>query len=308
MVLPVSQTSRIPFEPAHGRAVEAAPGIMRITCNNPSPFTFHGTNSYILGHDTVAVIDPGPEDDSHLAALIEAIGGRTVSHVLVTHTHADHSPLARVLASRTGAVIAGCGPHVAARALHAGELNPLDAAADRQYRPDMELGDGAILTGDGWAVEAVATPGHTANHLCLAVRGTQYLFSGDHVMAWSTSIVAPPDGSMADYMASLDRLMARPETTYLPGHGGPVSDAPAVVRAHRTHRRMRERAIVERLAAGDRFIPDMVREIYRETDPRLHGAAALSVLAHLEDMVARGLASCDGVPAIDRAFSPGGTP
>ena len=304
MVQPVSQASRMPFEPMHGRPVPVAPGIVRVTCNNPSPFTFHGTNSYLIGTDTLAVIDPGPEDEAHLAALIEAIGGRKVSHVLVTHTHADHSPLARALSAATGAIIAGCGAHVAARPLHEGELNPLDAAADRLYRPDMELADGALLTGDGWTIEAVATPGHTANHLCLAVCGTGYLFSGDHVMAWSTSIVAPPDGSMADYMASLDRLMARPETTYLPGHGGPVSDAPAVVRAHRTHRRMRERAIVERLAAGDRFIPDMVREIYRDTDPRLHGAAALSVLAHLEDMVSRGLARCDGEPAIDRRFGP----
>ncbi len=301
----MSEATRLPFEPRHGEAVPVGPDVVRVTAGNASAFTFRGTNSYIVGRDRLAVIDPGPEgDDEHMAALLDAIDGRPVSHILVTHTHADHSPLARPLAAKTGALIAGCGPHVAARLLHAGEINPLDAAADRDHRPDLIMADGDVLTGDGWSFAAISTPGHTANHLCFALAGTDILFSGDHVMAWSTSIIAPPDGSMADYMASLERLMARPERTYLPGHGGPVSDAPNVVRAHRTHRRMRERAIIERLASGDRFIADMVREIYRETDPRLHGAAALSVLAHLEDMVERGLAICEAAPSLDRAFGP----
>lgn len=288
MVQPVSQASRMPFEPMHGRPVPVAPGIVRVTCNNPSPFTFHGTNSYLIGTDTLAVIDPGPEDEAHLAALIEAIGGRKVSHVLVTHTHADHSPLARALSAATGAIIAGCGAHVAARPLHEGELNPLDAAADRLYRPDMELADGALLTGDGWTIEAVATPGHTANHLCLAVCGTGYLFSGDHVMAWSTTVVAPPDGAMTPYLASLQKLLARPETLYLPGHGAKLPDAPVYVEALYAHRMQREAAILDALECDALGLMMLVDRLYEGLAADLRPAAGLSVLAHLERLESLG--------------------
>ena len=267
------------FEPAHGAAVPVAEHVLRVTVNNPGPFTFHGTNSYVVGRDTLAVIDPGPEDEAHFHALMEAIGGRPVSHILVSHTHKDHSPLARRLAAATGATIAAEGPHRPARPLNIGEVNPLDASADTDFDPDVRMADGAVIEGDGWAIRAIHTPGHTANHVAFGLEGTGILFSADHVMAWATTIVAPPDGAMADFMTSLDALMQRDDTLYLPGHGGPVTRPAQFLRGLRTHRRMRERAILERLKAGDRTIAEMVSKIYRDTDPRLHGAAGLSVLA-----------------------------
>ena len=293
------------FEPSWGVPVEAAPDVARVTVNNPGPFTFHGTNSYIVGRDTLAVIDPGPEDAAHFAALLAAIDGRPVSHIFVSHTHRDHSPLARRLQAATGAIVAAEGPHRPARPLRIGELNPLDASADTDFVPDLALGDDSLVAGDGWTIRTIHTPGHTANHAVFALEGTGVLFSADHVMAWATSIVAPPDGAMSDYMASLDRMLSRDDRIYLPGHGGPVRRPAAFVRGLRTHRRMRERAILERLSGGDRTIPAMVAAIYRETDPRLHGAAGLSVLAHLEDLVARGAARADGEVAIDGTYRPG---
>ncbi|MAW87429.1 MAG: MBL fold metallo-hydrolase [Phyllobacteriaceae bacterium] len=292
------------FEPAHGAAVPVAEHVLRVTVNNPGPFTFHGTNSYVVGRDTLAVIDPGPEDEAHFHALMEAIGGRPVSHILVSHTHKDHSPLARRLAAATGATIAAEGPHRPARPLNIGEVNPLDASADTDFDPDVRMADGAVIEGDGWAIRAIHTPGHTANHVAFGLEGTGILFSADHVMAWATTIVAPPDGAMADFMTSLDALMQRDDTLYLPGHGGPVTRPAQFLRGLRTHRRMRERAILERLKAGDRTIAEMVSKIYRDTDPRLHGAAGLSVLAHLEDLVARGAVETDGPAAINGVFVP----
>jgi len=293
------------FTPAYGTAVPVGKGIARLTVNNPSPFTFHGTNSYIVGTDTIAVIDPGPPDEAHLAALLGAINGRPVSHIFVSHTHRDHSPLATALKAATGAPTVGEGPHRSARPLRIGEINPLDASGDTDFVPDIVLGNGQTISGDGWALTAVHTPGHTANHLAFALEGTGVLFSADHVMAWATSIVAPPDGAMADYMASLERLLERDDRIYLPGHGGPVGAPKRFVRGLKAHRKMRERAILERIAAGDRTIPEIVRAIYRETDPRLHGAAGLSVLAHLEDLVARGVIRAAADVAIDGEYSPG---
>ncbi|BCM18230.1 MBL fold metallo-hydrolase [Mesorhizobium sp. J8] len=294
------------FDPSYGRAVAVAPDVLRITARNPSPFTFHGTNSYLVGCDTLAVIDPGPEDDAHLETLLTAIAGRPVSHIFVSHTHRDHSPLAARLKELTGAPTLAEGPHRPARALRIGEVNPLDASADLAFVPDVALADDALTEGDGWAIRTVLTPGHTANHAVFALEGTGTLFSADHVMAWSTSIVAPPDGAMADYMSSLDKLLAREDGLLLPGHGGPVTAPGRFMRGLKTHRKMRERAILERIRAGDRTIKEMVAAIYRDTDPRLHGAAALSVLAHLEDLVARGLIATEGDPAIDGIFSPAG--
>ncbi len=293
------------FVPAYGTPVAVAPGVVRLTVENPSAFTFHGTNTYIVGSETLAVIDPGPEDEAHLAALVAAIAGRPVSHVLVTHTHRDHSPLARRLGAMVGAIVVGEGPHRPARALRLGETNPLDASGDLAFRPDVHLRDGEIVEGDGWSLRGVFTPGHAANHMSFALDGTGVLFSGDHVMAWSTSIVAPPDGSMSDYMASLDRLLARDDRLYLPGHGGPLRKPLPFLRGLKAHRKMRERAILERLRLGDRTIAEMVRSIYRDTDPKLHGAAALSVLAHLEDLVARGAAIADPEVSIGGAYRPG---
>jgi glyoxylase-like metal-dependent hydrolase (beta-lactamase superfamily II) len=291
------------FEPAHGTAVQVAPNVRRVTAANAGPFTLHGTNSYIVGSGTVAVIDPGPDDPAHLAALLAATRGETISHVVLTHTHRDHSDGVRALVAATGAVTAG-QPHRVARPLHSGEVNLLDAASDTAFRPDVLLADDARIEGEGWALTAVATPGHTANHLAFALDGTDLLFSGDHVMAWSTSIVAPPDGSMADYMASLGRLLDRPENRYLPGHGGPVVAARDFVRSLIAHRKMRETAILHRLAAGDRTIPVIVAALYRDTPAALHAAAGLSVLAHLEDLVARGLVAAEGAPRPDATFRP----
>lgn len=292
------------FDPAHDAPVAVAPDVLRLTANNPGPFTFHGTNSYIVGRETLAVIDPGPDEPAHYRALLKAIAGRPVSHVFVSHTHRDHSPLARRLAAATGATVCAEGPHRAARPLRIGETNPLDASADTDFSPDRALADGTRIDGDGWSLRAIHTPGHTANHTAFALEGADILFSADHVMAWATTIVAPPDGAMADYMASLDRLMERGDRLFLPGHGGPVEKPAAFLRGLKTHRKMRERAILKRLREGDRTIEAMVGAIYRDTDPRLHGAAALSVLAHLEDLVARGMAVSEGPPAIDAIFGP----
>ena len=290
------------FEPAYGRAVPVAAGVERITAENPGPFTFFGTNSYIVGASSVAVIDPGPEDEAHFQALMAALAGREVTHIFVSHTHRDHSPLARRLQAATGAVTVGQGPHRPARPLRDGEINPFSESSDLAFVPDIALSDGQTLSGDGWALTSVATPGHTANHAAFALEGRDILFSGDHVMAWSTSIVAPPDGSMADYMASLERLMARQDGLLLPGHGGPVTAPASFLPALKAHRLKRERAVLARIRAGDRTIAEMVKAIYSDTDPKLHGAAALSVLAHIEDLVERGEIAADGPPSLAATY------
>ncbi len=293
------------FEPQHGVAVPVAEGVQRLTVPNPSPFTFHGTNTYIVGQNSVCVIDPGPDNDAHFEALMAALEGREVTHIAVSHTHRDHSPLARRLKAATSAVIVAEGPHRPSRLLFDGEVNPFAESSDTDFVPDRALADGETVEGDGWRLTAVHTPGHTANHAAFALEDTDILFSADHVMAWATSIVAPPDGAMSDYMASLDRLLERNDRLYLPGHGGPVTEPQAFVRALRTHRRLRERAVLERIRKGDRLIADMVKVIYATTDPRLHGAAALSVLAHIEDLVEKGLIATDGPPKLLGEYRPG---
>ena len=210
------------FEPAYGEPVTVFPGVSRVTANNPSPFTFHGTNSYLVGEHELAVIDPGPDNGAHFDALVRAIGGRPVSHIVVSHTHRDHSPLAARLSKATGAKTYAEGPHRPARNPPTG--TSLDGGADTAFVPDVALADGDLLAGDGWTLRTVLTPGHTANHAAFALEGAGLLFSGDHVMGWSTTIVAPPDGSMPDYMASLDKLIARDDRLLLPGHGGPVKN------------------------------------------------------------------------------------
>ncbi|TCT03317.1 MBL fold metallo-hydrolase [Aquabacter spiritensis] len=290
------------FEVPAGRVAQVAPGVRRILAPNPSPFTFTGTCTYIVGRGRVAILDPGPDDPSHIAALLDAVRGETVTHVVVTHTHRDHSPAAPAIVAATGAVTVGEGPHRPARPLHIGEANPLDVSADGLFAPDVVLKDGDAVTGDGWTLRAVATPGHTANHLAFAFPEADLLFSGDHVMAWATSIVAPPDGAMGDYVASLEKLARRTEPVYLPGHGPAVTDAPAFVRKFLDHRRAREAAILRGLERAA-SIPDLVRGIYIGLDPRLVGAAGLTVLAHLEDLVGRGLVLTQGDAAIDGHFA-----
>ena len=205
------------FQPAYGEAVPVAAGAGSIRGNDPPPLTFHGTNTYIVGRETVCVIDPGPEDEAHFAALKRALKGRRVSHIAISHTHRDHSPLARRLKAETGALTVAEGPHRPARPLHAGEINPFGESSDVDFRPDIALSEGERIEGDGWALSAILTPGHTANHAAFALEGTGIVFSADHVMAWATSIVAPPDGAMSDYMDSLERLLERDDRLYLPG-------------------------------------------------------------------------------------------
>ena len=290
------------FDLAPGRAEECGPQgsvpVRRILCNNPSPFTFKGTVSYIIGKGKVAIVDPGPDDPVHLAALLEAVRGETVTHIFVTHTHRDHSPNTPALKAATGAIVLAEGPHRHARPLNIGENKPLDASGDVNFMPDRRLRDGDIVQGDGWAVEAITTPGHCANHMAYALKDTDMLFVGDHVMAWATSIVAPPDGAMGDYMASLEKLAKRNEQIYFPGHGREVRNAPAFVRSYIRHREAREASILHRLAKGEADIPTIVRAIYIGIDPRLIGAAGMSTLAHLEDLVTRGKVLTDGAPSI----------
>lgn len=273
------------FEPPFGMAVELSPLLRRINCNNPGPFTFKGTNTFIVGRGNVAVIDPGPDDERHLAAILEAVRGETVSHILITHTHMDHSPLAAKLSRATGAKIyAALSPS-----------NPkadsglrLDASVDRDFAPDVLLSDGDVVEGNGWALEAVFTPGHMPNHLAFCLREEKALLAGDHVMAWATTVVAPPEGNMGNYMASLRKLLNRDDKVYYPAHG-PASAKPlALVRAILAHRKMREEAIYNRVKAGDSAIGEIVANIYADVDPGLHAAAGLSTLAHLEYLIEKG--------------------
>jgi glyoxylase-like metal-dependent hydrolase (beta-lactamase superfamily II) len=293
----------IPFvrdhEVEYGRRYDASPLIQRVVANNPGPFTYTGTGTYIVGRDTpgagIAVIDPGPPDEAHLRAILHAVAGRRVSHILVTHTHRDHSPLARPLAERTGAPILAARPPEAVT--HAsGEL---EEDEDDSFQPDVVLIGGENIEGDGWTVEAMATPGHASNHMAFVLREENALFSGDHVMGWSTTVVAPPDGDMADYMASLDTVIARDFATLWPTHGAPITEPAPFLIAYRDHRLAREAQIVARLAAGDRTIAEMVPSLYAAVDTRLWPAASLSVLAHLSKLVRDGRVSARPEPRLD---------
>ena len=279
---------RTPAGPA-GEIQRVSPLIRRLIAPNAGPFTFTGTCSYLVGSRRVAVIDPGPDDADHIDRLLQAVRGASIGWIVVTHTHRDHSPAARVLQARTGAAIIGCAPFE-----QSDKSADPPRSQDLAYRPDRILADGESLPGDGFTLVAVATPGHARNHLAFALPEEKALFSGDCVMAWSTTVVSPPDGNMADYMRSLDKLRRRDDAVYWPGHGGPVKDPQRFVRALANHRRHREILIVGRLRAGDRTINEIVDRLYIGLDPRLKGGAARSVLAHLEDLVARGVAESDG--------------
>jgi glyoxylase-like metal-dependent hydrolase (beta-lactamase superfamily II) len=281
---------------------QVRPGVRRVLCDNPSPFTFTGTVSYIVGQGKVAIIDPGPDSEAHAAALLDAVRGETVTHILVTHTHRDHSPNAARIKAATGATVYAEGPHRASRPRFESEKHNPESGADREFKPDIELGDRDIIEGAGWALQAVATPGHTANHLAFAWPERKISFVGDHVMCWSTSIVAPPDGSMIDYMASLERLTQREEDLYFSGHGPEIPEGQRYVRFLIRHRQAREASILHRLGKGEADIPTMVRAIYIGIDPRLTTAAGYSVLAHLEDLVARGVVATDGDPVIGGSY------
>jgi glyoxylase-like metal-dependent hydrolase (beta-lactamase superfamily II) len=281
---------------------EVAPGVRRVMADNPGPVTFKGTMSYIIGRGKVALVDPGPADDKHIAALLDAVRNETVTHIFVTHTHRDHSPAVPAIKAATGATVYAEGRHRTARPLRIGEQKRLDASGDLDFRPDVMLKDGEVVTGDGWSVEAITTPGHCANHMAYALKGTDMLFAGDHVMGWATTIVAPPDGAMSDYMASLNKLAKRPEQIYFPGHGPAIKEATRFVNYLILHRKAREDSILHRLAKGPTDIPTIVRASYIGIDPRLVGAAGMSVLAHLEDLVTRGVVATDGEPALDGVY------
>ena len=286
------------FDPEYGVCRRVSPRIRRVVANNPGPFTFTGTGTYIVGNGTVAVIDPGPDDGAHLEALLAAVEGETVSHVLVTHTHRDHAPLARPFADAVGALVLAARPP--ARETHAS--GGLDEAEDQTFRPDVILNDGDRLAGPDWTLETLATPGHASNHLAFALIEENALFSGDHVMGWATSVVAPPDGDMGAYMDSLERVAARGFDTLWPTHGAPVTDVAPFLTAYKAHRLEREAQILARLAAADRTIAEMVPGLYAAVDERLWPAASLSVLAHLIDLVRRGVVVCDGEPGLASAF------
>jgi glyoxylase-like metal-dependent hydrolase (beta-lactamase superfamily II) len=288
---------------AYGVAETLSPLIRRVVARNPSPFTFKGTGTYIVGRGSVAVIDPGPALPDHVDALLAALAGETVSHILVTHTHLDHSPAAAALKQATGAPTLGFGPHGAG--LHGATRSDgagSEEGADRDFVPDHALRDGDTVAGEGWRLTAVHTPGHTSNHLCFALAEERVLFSGDHVMGWSTSVIAPPDGDMASYLRSLDKLLTRDDAVYWPTHGPAIDDPQAHVRAFIAHRREREVAILARLAAGDDAIPAIVDAIYVGLDPRLRSAAGRSVLSHLIALIEDGRVACDGPPTVGARF------
>jgi len=272
----------------YGAPAQVSPLIRRVIAPNPGPFTFTGTGVYIVGRRTVAVIDPGPDLAPHLEALLAALAGETVSHILTTHTHADHSPLAHPLAKRTGAVVIG-----RAAPPPPGASIALDEADEALFRPDIEVADGARIIGPGWTLEAIATPGHASNHVCYALIEENALFSGDHVMGWSTTVISPPDGDMTDYYASLDKVAARDFSTLWPTHGPPVTDVASFLAEYRLHRQAREAQILEHLQAGRTQISEIVAAMYSTTDQRLHPAAARSVTAHLIHLERQGEVESD---------------
>ena len=281
MTSPSDLVAKAPY----GRVEQISPRIRRVLACNPSPFTYTGTGTYIIGTGQVAVIDPGPDDPAHIAALDDALAGETLTHILITHNHRDHSPAARHLAQSPHAQLVGCA------VVQLEDDGPrADAAFDMDYAPARVLADGDSISGPDWTLEAVTTPGHTSNHICYALREEKALFTGDHIMGWSTSVVSPPDGDMADYMASLKKLITRDDLIYYPTHGDPVQDPQRLARGMLAHRKQREAQIIRLLGEeGPMHIPAMVRVMYAMVNKALHGPAGRSVLAHLIDMQARGL-------------------
>jgi glyoxylase-like metal-dependent hydrolase (beta-lactamase superfamily II) len=295
-------TVEIPFRREfsfeYGRLEAVAPRVRRIVARNPSPFTFKGTGTYVIGSSEVAVIDPGPDLAEHVEALLASLAGERVTHILITHTHRDHSPAAAALKASTGAPTWGFGPHAGGvRGEHG-----VEEGGDWDFVPDVAVCDGERIAGRGWRFEVVHTPGHTSNHLCFALEDSGILFSGDHVMGWSTSVISPPDGDMAAYMASLDKLLGRPDTVYWPTHGPAIGEPKRHVRAFIAHRREREAGILDCLSAGVEQIDAIVERLYIGLQPGLRRAAGRSVQAHLIDLVERGIVECDGPPTVETRY------
>jgi glyoxylase-like metal-dependent hydrolase (beta-lactamase superfamily II) len=272
-----------------GIPIQLEPLVVRILAPNPSPYTYSGTQTHLVGTRDLAVIDPGPDDPAHVAAIVRALDGRPVTAIVITHHHRDHSPAAAALQAITGAPIVGAAPFALS------DAGPrADASFDATYVPDRVLAEGDTVTGEGWTLTALATPGHTSNHLAFALAETKALFSGDHVMGWSTTVVSPPDGDMAAYMASLDKLIGRDDRVYYPGHGEAVDNPQRLVRGLLGHRRQREGQILRLLREEARPLAAMVAKMYVGLDPRLIPAAERSVLAHLYDLRTRALVTGEG--------------
>lgn len=295
--------AKIPFvrdmDFEYEQAQQVSPLIRRLIANNPGPFTYKGTGVYIIGHGQVAIIDPGPDDPAHIDALLRAIDGETVTHIFVTHRHADHSPAAHPLAERTGAKV------------HASMILPkpsdcdtlrLEAGDDHYFTPDLNVEDGQRFSGPGWTIEAVFTPGHTTNHMAYALVEENALFPGDHIMGWSTTIIGPPDGDMTDYFASLEKVRDRNFTTLWPTHGPPVREVRPFIQAYIDHRLEREAQIIAQMQAGKTAIKDMVAVIYADVDKRLHPAACHSVLAHMIRLVQLGRVVSIDPPCVDTEY------
>jgi glyoxylase-like metal-dependent hydrolase (beta-lactamase superfamily II) len=275
----------------YGVAQEVAPGVRRIVANNPGPYTFLGTNSYVVGSGEVAVIDPGPADDHHLKAIADAIAGERLTHILITHSHRDHCDGARGLQALAGGTIAAFGPTGGARGAAAPGLSY--DFVDPDFVPDRKLADGDTVRGRGFALDVLHMPGHAPDHLCFALVGKRTMFTGDHVMGWNTTVIAPPEGDMANFLASLERLMQRHDKIFLPGHGGRIQTPQRVVKAYIMHRKWREQTILSCLEEGISTVPRIVARLYGTLDAELRDAAALSVLAHLEHLINRDLVGAE---------------
>ncbi|WP_334163522.1 MBL fold metallo-hydrolase [Phenylobacterium sp.] len=287
----------IAFE--YGRCDQLSPLIRRVIANNPGPFTYVGTGTYIVGRDEVAVIDPGPDDPAHLEAILAAIPGERVTHIVITHHHSDHSPLAGALKARTGAPVYGCA--VATPDEDDGGVK-MEAGHDAGFRPDVSLCGGGEIAGPGWTLEAIPTPGHTSNHLCYALKEENCLFSGDHIMGWSTTVITPPDGDMTDYLRSLEAIRERGFSTLWPTHGAPIREVRPFIDAYLAHRQERMDQITTALAAGPARIRDLVPRLYADVDARLHPAAARSMLAAMIHLTRQGVLAADGEPGPDSTY------
>jgi len=282
----------------YGACDQVSPLIRRVIANNPGPFTFVGTGTYIVGRGEVAVIDPGPAMDDHLEAVLAATAGETITHIFITHHHLDHSPLAAPLAARTGATIYGCALKSASGPAEV----QMEEGGDDAFRPDVTVCDGGVIEGAGWTLEAIPTPGHTSNHICYGLAQENALFCGDHIMGWSTTVISPPDGDMGAYFASLALIKSRGFSTLWPTHGPPITDVEPFIDAYVAHRRAREAQILAQLAAGQTRIKAMVPVLYKDVDPRLHPAAAHSVLGHMIQLVREGRVLTDGEPHLDSDY------
>ncbi len=299
---------QIPFKTSmnfrYGEPEAMAPGVVRLVAPNPSPFTFRGTNTYLVGTTKLAVIDPGPDHEAHRAAILAAAAGRPITHILVTHAHRDHSDGVAALAAATGAQIAGFGRGGERARTEAAHMPSGKEFVDYDFTPAVRLGHGDVIDAGEWALEALHSPGHAPDHLCFALKGHRIVFAGDHVMAWNTTVIAPPEGRMADYIVSLEMLLKRRDRLYLPGHGGRMDKPLRTVKAYLVHRQWREQAILAAIRDGAATIPDVVARVYATIDKRLIRAAELSVLAHVEHLAERRLVICESPLSLDQRFCP----